>query len=127
MKLAKKTAARQYEVTYLIPSSLSTSEQKALHDAVQALISKHSGTVVNSDDWGVKELAYTIIVGGERYHEAVYTHLLADLDGATISKLEKDLGILKGVIRHLVVRADEADTSSTSKASTKASKETSEE
>jgi small subunit ribosomal protein S6 len=106
MKIIADPQTRQYELTYLVPSNFSETERKSVDDSVVALVKKHKGEVVSSEDWGKKQLAYTIDQHGKKFTQAYYTHTVVSFDPKNTQAFEKGLYLEERVIRHLVVVAE---------------------
>lgn len=106
MHIPQDKRVRQYELTYLLPASLTSDEVNQVKTAVEKLVTKHKGKVLSSEDWGRKTLAYTIQVGGKRHTEAVYTFVVLEFDTADTVAFEKDVYLNQSVIRHLLVVAE---------------------
>jgi len=107
MKIIKDARVRHYELTYLVPADLTSEEAKKAAEVVLGLIKKAKGKVLNSIDWGKKELSYMIKHAGERQYEAVYTHLELELDAANVQQLDLDLKILPELMRYLLVLSED--------------------
>ena len=97
---------RFYEVTYLVASDLTSSELATIHDEVNTLIGRHSGTIKNTDDWGKRDLAYPIKDAGKTYREGTYTHLLIEMPANKTQKLARELELKRGLLRNLIVQVD---------------------
>jgi len=106
MELVKDKRVRKYELTYLLPVALSSSEVASAKEAIEALLKKHKITIVSQDDWGKKFLAYPIKYKSQKQHEAFYTHIILEAESAKMPKFEKDLYLKQEVIRHLIVVAE---------------------
>lgn len=102
-----KTAgqAKTYELTYLLPVSLTDSEATRLKDGIVTLVKKHKGSVVKTEDWGKRRLAYSIKHSGAHQTEATYTHLVLSFDSAQLPEFEKALFLQNELMRHLLVVA----------------------
>lgn len=122
MQIPQDKRVRQYELTYLVPASLTNDEVNQVKTAVEKLVTKHKGKVVSTEDWGKKTLAYTIQTAGKRHTEAVYTSLVLEFDTAHTVPFEKDIYLNQSIIRHLLVVAepDKAKASETVKAESEA-------
>lgn len=111
MKIVASTRVRQYELTYLVPASLSSSDVSTAHEAVEKLLKKHKIKVLSQDDWGKKAMAYPIKYKGTRNLEAYYNHMVLETDASNINKFEKGLYLIQEVIRHLIVLAEKESSS----------------
>lgn len=110
MKILKEKRVRSYELTFLVPASLTSVDIAATNTAVLALCKKHGLTITDQEDWGKKELAYPIRFSGKSEREAVYTHLVIEAEAKKVQAFEKDLNLQQNVIRHLLVLAEDAGT-----------------
>lgn len=109
MKLPKKDTERQYELTFLVPGDMTEAEVAKAQEAVEALIKKQTGKVIEKHSWGKKLLEYKIKKNTKTYTKAVYAHWLVEFKAEKISTFEKDLLLQLTVIRHLlVIASDEA-------------------
>ena len=110
MKILKEKRVRSYELTFLVPASLTTVDIAAANTAVLALSKKHGLKITDQEDWGKKELAYPIRFSGKDVREAIYTHLMVEAEATTVQAFEKELNLQQNVIRHLLVIAEDAGT-----------------
>lgn len=106
----KVPSARQYFLTYLLPPSYTDSELNTFKDGVAKLVTKHKGTVVNTEEWGKRRTAYKIRHAGKWQTEAVYVHLTIEVDPAQVVALEKDVYLNPNIMRHLLVLTDKTET-----------------
>ena len=97
------SAQRQYELVYLLPAETSEADQAELQSQVEGIVSRFSGTIEKTENWGRRRLAYEI--GPHR--EAVYVLHLINGPGELIKELDRRLKVIDKVVRHLVVRVDE--------------------
>lgn len=106
MKVLASPRVRQYELTYLVPNSLPSSDVSKTNEAVEKLLKKHSIKILSQEDWGKKNLAYPIKYKSVKNYEAFYTHMVLETNAAKIGKFEKGLYLIQEVIRHLIVLAE---------------------
>lgn len=106
MKLVKDKRARSYELTYLLPEALTSSEVAQANEAIEQLLKKHKVKILNQEDWGKKALAYPIKYKSKKQYEAYYTHMVLEAESSAMPKFENDLYLNQDVIRHLLVVAD---------------------
>jgi small subunit ribosomal protein S6 len=97
------SAQRQYELVYLLPAEASEADQAELQTQVEGIVSRFSGTVEKTENWGRRRLAYEI----GPHKEAVYVLHVINGPGELIKELDRRLKVIDKVIRHLVVRVDE--------------------
>lgn len=108
MKLVKDKRVRQYELTFLLPVSLTSDESRGVQDAVAGLVKKYKGSVVNTEDWGKKTLAYAIRHHSKRQTEANYTHAVIEFPAESVTPFEQEFKLQPMVMRHLLVVAEPA-------------------
>lgn len=105
MKIVADKQARHYELTFLLPSELTSSEVKKTHELIAGLIAKHEGEIIEQKDWGQKDLAYTMKMSGKKYTQANYYHWQLGFLPAKVISFEREMKLLTGVLRYLLVLA----------------------
>lgn len=89
-----------YELCVLIPHPLSQKDEQVVWKEVEKLIEEGEGKVTLKDSWGRRGLAYKI--GG--FTEGAYTIYYVEMDPSKVRELDKQLRILKNVLRHMVIK-----------------------
>jgi len=97
------SAQRQYELVYLLPAEASEADLADLQSQVEGIVSRFSGTIEKTENWGRRKLAYEI--GPHR--DAVYVLHAISGPGELVKELDRRLKVIDKVVRHLVVRVDE--------------------
>lgn len=92
---------QQYEIAVLYDPGLEVDLSKA-EDRVKKIFSDNTATVVKTDNWGKKKLAYSIA----KNDHAVYVFYTVKMPAENIGKIEAAFNIADEVIRYLVVRLD---------------------
>lgn len=95
---------REYELGFIIPISVTETEVPEVVDMVRGWVENLQGTVTNVDNWGRRRLAYPI----EDYREGYYVFFKMSYPPQAVGELERQLRLSDRIIRHLVVRLDEA-------------------
>lgn len=95
----------EYELVYIIRPDLEDDGINAVNDKVSQWVANGGGTIVKTELWGRRRLAYPI----HRHTEGTYVLQRLQFPPQGISELERNLKISEEVIRHLVVRTDESD------------------
>lgn len=108
MKIIKDPIHKSYELTFLVSAGFTESEISQIKDRINDLVKRHKGEVVSTDDWGKKDLAYTIRKGGKKYDQAVFVHQVIEFETSQVQGFEKDIQLVDEIIRHLLVVASEA-------------------
>lgn len=96
---------RHYEIVFLVHPDQSEQVPSML-ERYRSLIEEKGGQVHRSEDWGRLQLAYTIA----KLHKAHYVMINIECDSATLEELEGIFRFNDAILRHLVVRKDEAET-----------------
>ena len=97
----KEFNLNQYEIAVLYHPDLEVDLSKA-EDKVQKIITDNGGTVVATDNWGKRKLAYNI-KGNEH---AIYVFYTVDMPPTGVMKVESTLNITNEVIRFLITKPD---------------------
>src|SRR5438093_9776929 len=95
-------AERQYELVYILPPDTTEQQVTALHDQLEAVVSRMSGQIEKTENWGRRKLAYEI--GHNK--EGVYVLEVINGSGELMKELDRRLRVMDQVVRHIVVRVD---------------------
>jgi small subunit ribosomal protein S6 len=90
---------RHYEIVLLVHPDQST-QVPALLDRYQKMIHDGGGRVHRLEDWGRRQLAYTI----NKVHKAHYLLMNVECDDKTLDELENAFRYNDAVIRNVVLR-----------------------
>ena len=96
---------RHYEVVFLVHPDQSE-QVPAMIERYKALVETDGGKLHSLEDWGRRQLAYTIV----NLAKAHYVMLNIEVSQNALNELESGFRFNDAVLRHLVVRRDEADT-----------------
>ncbi|HUD08107.1 MAG TPA: 30S ribosomal protein S6 [Candidatus Saccharimonadales bacterium] len=91
----------QYELAILYDSGLEIDLEKAT-SRFEKIIADNKGKIINSDNWGVRKLAYQI----KKHESAVYVIYTVEIPSENVGKVEKTLHITDEVIRFLITKPD---------------------
>ncbi|PYR64412.1 MAG: 30S ribosomal protein S6 [Acidobacteria bacterium] len=95
-------AERQYELVYILPPDTTEQQVTELHDQLEAVVSRMSGQIEKTENWGRRKLAYEI--GHNK--EGVYVLEVINGSGELMKELDRRLRVMDQVVRHIVVRVD---------------------
>jgi len=101
------TVKRNYELTYILPGSLTDNEVAQLKTQVEQILKKYNAQILKNEDWGRRPLAYTIVHEGKKQNEGVYTHIVLALEPSKAPTFEREVYLSNLVMRHLLVVAEE--------------------
>ena len=96
-------ADRQYELVYILPPDTTETQVTELHTQVEGVVSRMSGQIEKTENWGRKKLAYEI----GQHKEGVYVLEVINGPGDLTKELDRRLKVLDQVVRHIIVRVDE--------------------
>ena len=91
---------RVYETAILYPSPFGQKEERELLKAIEEIFADAKATLILNDAWGERGLAYKI--GG--FEQANVLVMYHEIDPSKIKEIDRQLSILKGVLRHLIVK-----------------------
>lgn len=94
---------RVYEVMYIAAPETADDDVTKLNEAIQQLIEKEGGSVVNTELMGKRKLAYPI----QKKTEGIYTLFEVEGSGQEIAELERRFRVNDAVMRYITVRVDE--------------------
>jgi len=94
---------RTYEALYIIAPNLDDDAIQAVVAGVENLITSNGGTIVRSEAWGRRKLAYEI----KKYGEGFYVLLRFTASPEFIKKLDNHFKLAESVIRSMVLYLDD--------------------
>lgn len=94
---------RKYELVYVVSPDATEDQVTDLHNQVDQIVQRLSGTIEKTDNWGRRRLAYEI----GPYKEATYVVETINGSGDLMKEIDRRLKVTDLIIRHLVVRVDE--------------------
>jgi len=96
---------RHYEIVFLIHPDQSE-QVPAMVERYQGMIESGGGTVHRQEDWGRRQLAHSI----NKIHKAHYILMNVECEQSVLDELLNNFKFNDAVLRHLVVRKEEAVT-----------------
>ena len=96
-------ANRQYELVYILPPDTTEQQVADLQTQVESIVSRMTGQIDKTENWGRRKLAYEI----GHHKEGVYVLQVINGSGDLMKELDRRLKVIDLVIRHLIVRVDE--------------------
>src|SRR5690606_35995610 len=101
----KETTMRHYEIVFLVHPDQSE-QVPAMIERYKALIEGGNGKIHRLEDWGRRQLAYPI----DNLVKAHYVLFNIETDQAVLNELVETFRFNDAILRHLVIRRDEAVT-----------------
>jgi small subunit ribosomal protein S6 len=96
---------RHYEVVFMVHPDQSE-QVPAMIERYKALIEADGGTIHRLEDWGRRQLAYPI----QHLAKAHYVLLNIECSGAVLAELEAGFRFNDAVLRHLIMKREDAVT-----------------
>jgi small subunit ribosomal protein S6 len=96
---------RHYEIVFIVHPDQSE-QVPAMIERYRALIGGNGGQIHRLEDWGRRQLTYTI----QKVHKAHYVLMNIECDQATMDELEHGFRFNDAILRHLTIKRDEAIT-----------------
>lgn len=93
---------RTYEALFIVQPNATDEETQTIVQGVEKLVADSGGTVVRSDVWGKRRLAYEV----KGHQEGVYVLIRFDSTAEFVDTLEANFRLNESVIRWLVVHFD---------------------
>jgi len=94
----------RYELLYILPTTLTDDEVGAQEVKLNGLLTKLGATVESTKRLGKFRLAYPI----KKQRHGHYVMVMFTAETSAIAKIEENLRITPEVVRHIILRADEA-------------------
>jgi small subunit ribosomal protein S6 len=91
-----------YEHVFLARQDLAQAQVDTMAEAAAQIVKDHKGTVVKTENWGLRSLAYKIA----KNRKAHYVMLEIDAPGDVVAELERQTQINEDVIRYMTVKVD---------------------
>ena len=94
-----------YEHTIVARQDTSPAQIKQLTDKYSKIVEKNDGEIVQTEEWGLLNLAYII----KKNRKGSYIHFKIKGSGKIIEELEKNECIDKNLLRYMTVRVKKFD------------------
>jgi small subunit ribosomal protein S6 len=92
-----------YEHVFLARQDLAQAQVDALAENATKIIADNGGSVVKTETWGLRGLAYRIA----KNRKAHYVMLDIDAPATAMAELERQTGINEDVIRYMTIRVED--------------------
>src|SRR5688572_25284691 len=96
---------RHYEIVFIVHPDQSE-QVPGMIDRYRQTVTGRSGKIHRLEDWGRRQLAYPIA----KIHKAHYVLMNVECDAETLGELDHAFKFNDAVLRHLVVKMDDAVT-----------------
>jgi len=94
---------RRYETIFILRPNLGEIQLKQSLKRVEDIVANGGGDLIETDEWGMRELAYRI----KRERRGYYVRLDYVATGAVMNEVERNLKLMDESLRHLSVMVEE--------------------
>lgn len=91
---------KKYEIMYIINPTLLEDAREALSEKVSTILTKAEATIVKSEKWGERKLAYPI----DKKKTGFYVLTTFEIDGTKLAEVESKLNITEDLMRYIIVK-----------------------
>ena len=98
---------KAYELLFFVDPSIDEETRIATSKRIDTAITEQGGKVNNVDEWGKRKLAFEI----NGLAEGDYTLIDFEADPTAIAELDRVLHIMDAVVRYMITRRNDAETS----------------
>jgi small subunit ribosomal protein S6 len=91
-----------YEHVFLARQDLAQAQVDALAATATEIVTSNGGTVIKTENWGLRSLAYKIA----KNRKAHYVMLEFDGPGPVVAELERQTQINEDIIRYMTIKVD---------------------
>ena len=92
----------RFEAVLIISPEISSSARTALCGDFDKIIKDNSGKLINSEDWGLRDLSYKI----NNFSKAFYNYFQIEIDGNKIDDIKKYLSQNENFVRHMFIKVN---------------------
>jgi len=89
-----------YETTFITRQEVSLSDVEKITANFAKILTDNGGTVVKTEQWGLRDLAYPI----KKSNKAYYTMLCIDAPVAAVKELDRRFGLSEDILRSVNIR-----------------------
>ena len=90
----------KFEAVLIISPEVSNNILEQNIKNFEDIISKSSGKIMNTEDWGLRDLSYDI----NNFKKAFYKYFQIEINGSNIQKITKTLNQNDNILRHLFIK-----------------------
>lgn len=92
----------KYELTLVVDGKAGTAKKKKVIENLEKILSLYNGKILETKDWGVKELAYKI----DKSLTGLYTFFEIELDAKGVKALNDKLRVDTDLLRFLLIKKE---------------------
>ena len=92
----------KYELTIVVDGKSAAAKKKKVLETLEKILSVYKGKIIESKDWGVKDLAYKL----GKSTTGAYLYQEIELDPKGVKSLNDKLRVDADIIRYLLIKKD---------------------
>ena len=92
----------KFEVVLLASPDITSTAKNTLYKDFSKQITDNSGKIIDSEDWGLRDLSYQI----GNYNKAFYNFIQIEIEVNKIESLKKNLNQNESFIRHIFIKVN---------------------
>ena len=93
----------KFEVVLIFNPELSTANLKSEIDSFKTKLVSQSATIINEEDWGLRDLSYNI----NKFKKAFYNFFQIEASGRMIKDLNRELNQSENLLRYIFIKVNE--------------------
>jgi len=93
---------KNFEAVLLLSSEVSSKSRSDCLDNFTKIIIDNSGKILDSEDWGLRDLSYKI----NNFSKAFYSFYQIEIEGDKIENIKRNLNQDEKYVRHLFVKVE---------------------
>lgn len=95
---------KKYELIFIVRPDLEEAQIKGVNESIKALLEEKKANILESKEWGQRELAYEI----NKYKTGYYFYYLVEEKGSVaVKEFDRVASINENIIRRIVVKLGE--------------------
>jgi len=91
---------RNYELMLVISPEANEDQVISTVDKIEEYVNSHGGSVLEQDNWGLRQLAYPI----RKFQEGTYMLTKFELDTQSVKELDRSLNASGDILRYLLMK-----------------------
>lgn len=92
-----------YEIVFIVRPDVATDTVEKLTARFSELVEKQDGKVANTENWGLRTLAYRI----NKHRKGYYVMLAVNMPGIAVTEVERQMNLSEDIIRFLTISVEE--------------------
>ncbi len=92
----------KFELVLIFNPELSSDSLNSEIDSIKSKLTKQSSTIVNQENWGLRDLSYII----NKFKKAFYFYLQIESSGQIIREINKELNQSEHLLRYMFIKVN---------------------